>query len=69
MSSLVRSNITVALGTALSRISGLLRVFVFAAVIGQTLLADSYKIANETPNIIYDLLLGVVPRQRRRRTR
>ncbi len=60
MSSLLRSNITVALGTALSRISGLLRVFVFAAVIGQTLLADSYKIANETPNIIYDLLLGGV---------
>lgn len=60
MSSLLRSNITVALGTALSRISGLLRVFVFAAVIGQTLLADGYKIANETPNIVYDLLLGGV---------
>ncbi len=60
MSSLLRSNVTVATGTALSRLTGLLRVMVFAYVIGQNLLADSYKIANETPNIIYDLLLGGV---------
>jgi putative peptidoglycan lipid II flippase len=60
VSTLLRSNFTVALGTALSRVSGLLRVVVFAAVIGQTLLADSYKIANETPNIVYDLLIGGV---------
>ncbi len=60
MSTLLRSNLTVALGTALSRVTGLLRVVVFAAVIGQTLLADSYKIANETPNIVYDLLIGGV---------
>jgi putative peptidoglycan lipid II flippase len=60
VSTLLKSNLTVATGTALSRVSGLLRVFVFAYVIGQTLLADSYKIANETPNIVYDLLLGGV---------
>lgn len=60
MSSLLRSNVTVALGTALSRVTGLLRVFVFAAVIGQTFLADAYSLANETPNIVYDLLLGGV---------
>ncbi len=48
------------MGTALSRVSGLLRVFVFAYVIGQTLVADAYKLANETPNIVYDLLLGGV---------
>ncbi|NNE12616.1 MAG: murein biosynthesis integral membrane protein MurJ, partial [Ilumatobacter sp.] len=57
---LLRSNLIVATGTALSRVSGLLRVFVFAYVIGQTLVADAYKIANETPNIVYDLLLGGV---------
>ncbi|MFW2335939.1 murein biosynthesis integral membrane protein MurJ [Ilumatobacter sp.] len=60
MSRLLRSNLTVAAGTALSRVTGLLRVMVFAFVIGQNLLADSYKIANETPNIVYDLLLGGV---------
>lgn len=60
MSNLLKSNLTVAAGTALSRVTGLLRVMVFAYVIGQTLLADSYKIANETPNIVYDLLIGGV---------
>lgn len=58
--SLLRSNIVVATGTLLSRITGLLRVFVFAAVIGLDSLGDAYLLANETPNIIYDLLLGGV---------
>ena len=60
MSSLLRSNLVVATGTAVSRVSGLARWFVFAYVIGQTALADSYVLANETPNIVYDLLLGGV---------
>jgi putative peptidoglycan lipid II flippase len=58
--SLLRSNVTVAAGTALSRLTGLLRVIVFGYVIGQTALADAYKLSNETPNIIYDLLIGGV---------
>ncbi len=60
MSALLRSNLVVAVGTALSRVSGLLRVIVFGYVIGQSALADAYKLSNETPNIIYDLLLGGV---------
>ena len=60
MSSLLRSNLVVAGGTALSRVSGLLRVMVFGWVLGQTALTDTYLIANETPNIVYDLLLGGV---------
>jgi len=60
MSSLLTSNLVVATGTAVSRVTGLLRVVVFAYVIGQTPLADAYKLANETPNIVYDLLLGGV---------
>jgi putative peptidoglycan lipid II flippase len=60
VNTLLRSNITVAAGTALSRVTGLIRIFVFAYVIGQTLLADAYKLSNETPNIVYDLLLGGV---------
>ena len=60
MSNLLRSNLVVATGTALSRLTGLLRVVVFGSVIGQTALADAYKIGNETPNIVYELLLGGV---------
>jgi putative peptidoglycan lipid II flippase len=60
MSGLLKSNLIVAAGTALSRVSGLLRTFVFVYVIGQEALADAYLLANETPNIVYDLLLGGV---------
>jgi putative peptidoglycan lipid II flippase len=60
VSRLVRSNITVATGTALSRLTGLLRVVVLAYVLGQTALTDAYKIGNETPNIVYELLIGGV---------
>ncbi len=59
-SALIRSNLVVATGTALSRITGLVRVMVFAAVIGKAALADTYLIGNETPNIVYELLLGGV---------
>ena len=58
MSGLLRSNVVVASGTALSRVSGLLRLIVLGYVLGQTALSDAYLIANETPNIVYDLLLG-----------
>lgn len=57
-SRLLRSNLVVAIGTALSRLTGLIRIAVFVYVIGRTALADAYQIANETPNIVFDLLLG-----------
>ncbi len=60
MSSLFRNNVVVAAGTALSRLTGLARVAVFAIVVGQTALADAYNGANQTPNIVYELLLGGV---------
>jgi putative peptidoglycan lipid II flippase len=60
VSGLLRSNLVVAAGTMLSRVTGLLRLMVFGWVIGQTALSDAYLIANETPNIVYDLLLGGV---------
>jgi putative peptidoglycan lipid II flippase len=60
VSGLLRSNLIVAVGTALSRVTGLIRTFVFAYVIGLGALADAYLLANETPNIVYDLLLGGV---------
>lgn len=60
MSSLLRSNVTVAAGTAVSRITGLARVAVIGIVLGQGPVADAYDQANGTPNMIYELLLGGV---------
>ncbi len=57
---LLKSNLVVAAGTALSRVTGLLRVVALAVVLGQNPLTDAYKLANETPNIVYDLLIGGV---------
>ena len=54
---LVRSSAVVGLGTALSRATGLLRVIALAAL-GLGALTDVYNIANSTPNIVYELLLG-----------
>jgi putative peptidoglycan lipid II flippase len=47
-------------GTALSRITGLARVAALAYALGVTgtRLADTYNLANTTPNIIYELFLG-----------
>ena len=55
---MLRSNVVVTLGTALSRLTGLIRIVVFSIIIGQTALADAYDGANNSPNAIYELLLG-----------
>ncbi|MFZ9929860.1 MAG: murein biosynthesis integral membrane protein MurJ [Ilumatobacteraceae bacterium] len=60
MGHILRSNTIVALGTGLSRFTGMLRVIVFGVVIGQTALADAYDGANNSPNAVYELLLGGV---------
>jgi putative peptidoglycan lipid II flippase len=57
---LVRSSAAVAAGTLLSRVTGLLRVAVLAYAVGRASLADTYNLANSTPNIVYELLLGGV---------
>ena len=58
--SLARSTAVMATGTLLSRITGLLRVIVLVSFLGVTeaKLADVYNVANTTPNIIYELVLG-----------
>ena len=60
MPGLGRSNLVVATGTALSRVTGLARIVVFGVIIGQTALADAFDAANNSPNSIYDLLIGGV---------
>ena len=49
-----------ALGTGASRVTGLLRFVALAWALGQTPLADSYNLANTTPNMLYDIVLGGV---------
>ena len=57
---LARSSAVVATGTLLSRVTGLLRVAVLAYALGKASLADTYNLANNTPNIVYELVLGGV---------
>jgi putative peptidoglycan lipid II flippase len=59
---LVRSTAVMSVGTALSRVTGFLRVSAMAFALGvtETRLADSYNVANNLPNIIYELILGGV---------
>ena len=49
-----------AVGTALSRLTGLIRLAALAYALGFTRLTDTYNLANTTPNIVYELLLGGV---------
>ncbi|MGB8859862.1 MAG: murein biosynthesis integral membrane protein MurJ [Ilumatobacteraceae bacterium] len=60
MSSLLKSNLAVAAGTAASRLTGLLRVMAFGYVLGNSSLTDAYNQANASPNLVYELLIGGV---------
>jgi putative peptidoglycan lipid II flippase len=56
---LVRNNLSVASGTLLSRVTGLARTVLLVVVVRKSL-GDVYLLANNTPNIIYELILGGV---------
>jgi putative peptidoglycan lipid II flippase len=58
--SLLRSSAIVGLGTALSRITGFVRLAAIAYALGGLALASTYGYANETPNMVYELLIGGV---------
>lgn len=55
-----KDTIVVALGTAASRVTGLARVVVLGVILGQTALADAFDGANNSPNSVYELLVGGV---------
>ena len=55
---LFRASGVMALGTIISRITGFIRGILLVAVLGTTLLADTYNVANTMPNILYNLLVG-----------
>ena len=51
---------SMASGTLVSRLTGLLRLIVLAWVLGLTPVADSFNLANTIPNMLFDLVLGGV---------
>ena len=57
-----RSAAVMAVGTGLSRVTGLGRLIALAFALGvaESRLADSYNIANTMPNVLYELVLGGV---------
>nr|MDP9389048.1 murein biosynthesis integral membrane protein MurJ [Actinomycetota bacterium] len=57
---LARSTAVMAAGTLLSRVTGFGRLVALAYAMGFTRLTDSYNLANVTPNIVYELVLGGV---------
>lgn len=59
---LARPTVVMAIGTALSRVTGLGRVMAMAFALGvaESRLADSYNLANTLPNVLYELVLGGV---------
>ncbi len=58
--SLARASGSMAVATMVSRVTGLVARLLLAAALGFGVLNDSYNIANELPNMVYELLLGGV---------
>jgi putative peptidoglycan lipid II flippase len=60
--SFVRHSAVMSAGTALSRLTGFVRLAAMAYALGVTesRLADAFNVANTTPNMVYDLALGGV---------
>jgi putative peptidoglycan lipid II flippase len=58
--SLAHASGSMAVATVISRLTGLVARLLLAAALGFGVLNDSYNIANELPNMVYELLLGGV---------
>ncbi|HXW34215.1 MAG TPA: murein biosynthesis integral membrane protein MurJ, partial [Acidimicrobiales bacterium] len=57
---IARSAGVMAVGTTLSRVTGLLRIVALFYAVGFGTVADAYNLANTVPNIVVDLVLGGV---------
>ena len=55
---LFKASSIMALGTIASRVTGLIRNLMLAALLGTAILGDTYNVANTMPNILYNLLIG-----------
>jgi len=58
--SLARASGSMIIATAVSRITGFVRQILLVGVVGIGTVNDSYSVANNLPNIVYELLLGGV---------
>ncbi|MPZ90445.1 MAG: murein biosynthesis integral membrane protein MurJ [Actinobacteria bacterium] len=58
--SLARGAAIITVATALSRITGFVRVMVVAAAMGTTFLANTYQTANTAPNVVFELVAAGV---------
>jgi putative peptidoglycan lipid II flippase len=58
MSSAIGQTSGMAVGTLLSRLTGVIRDVVLVAAIGTAIFSDAYSVANSIPNIIYILVAG-----------
>ena len=58
--SLARSTAAMTLLTAVSRLTGFVRVLVVAAVLGTTFLGNTYQSANTVPNVLFELFAAGV---------
>ncbi|MGF1472880.1 MAG: murein biosynthesis integral membrane protein MurJ, partial [Rubrobacteraceae bacterium] len=58
MSAILRSMLSISAATVLSRATGFLRMMVFAAVFGTTIIAQAYTVSSLLPSLIYELFLG-----------
>ena len=58
--SLARGALGITVATAISRVTGFVRVVVVAAAMGTTFLANVYQTSNTVPNVIFELLAAGV---------
>ncbi|MDO8880731.1 MAG: murein biosynthesis integral membrane protein MurJ [Coriobacteriia bacterium] len=58
--SIARSTASMSASTLISRITGFIRTWAMAYALGVTAIADSYDIANNLPNMVFELLVGGV---------
>jgi len=54
----IRNSAVMAVGTIVSRITGVARDISIAAALGSAILADTYALGNSLPNILYILIIG-----------
>ncbi|MDR2197122.1 MAG: murein biosynthesis integral membrane protein MurJ [Coriobacteriales bacterium] len=55
-----RSTATMAMATMLSRATGFLRTWAMAFALGNTMITSAYSVANNLPNMLYELVAGGV---------
>ena len=58
--SLARGAALITIATAVSRLTGFVRVIVVAAAMGTTFLANTYQTANTAPNVVFELVAAGV---------